>query len=101
MIVQSSKGDELLSRINTDAFFLCPADLEFAVAHNPRYMTSVARNARWEEFGRRFEQRGLHHAAITTQGRLNYFKKNSRLAALVGRILPRPVLQGIKRAIKL
>ncbi|MCR5754966.1 MAG: Coenzyme F420 hydrogenase/dehydrogenase, beta subunit C-terminal domain [Acetatifactor sp.] len=94
-LLQTQRGKELLSYIDTDSFHLELADVSFALSNNLHYFRPVQRPSDWEEFGKDLEQRGLFYAARRSQGNVKYFLRKAGIIAWAHRILPQTLRDAI------
>ena len=97
-LVRTEKGQELISRIDTEEFALRTEDVDFAVRNNPMYYESRRKPENHGKFCDDLVNVGLHRAVMNQIGLKQYYKKLLKKFAV--KILPAPVLRMAKRILR-
>ena len=74
--VQTKKGMRLIEKIDRDRFRLIETDAEYALKHNPRYISSHPVNNQWEQIDDEIKSRGLFGAYRMFSGK--YYSKRMK-----------------------
>ena len=94
-LVRTEQGEELIRKIDREKFTIEPADVDFAVEHNPMYYKRREIPEDYDKFCEDLKSVGLHRAIINHLGIKRYYKQ--KLKEFVKGILPAPVKAIIKR----
>ena len=94
-LVRTDKGQELISRIDPQEFTVEPADVNFALEHNPMYSESRKKPQDYRKFCDDLKIYGLHKAIVNHFGFADYYLRP--IKAHVKKYIPAPIWQMLKK----
>ena len=97
-LVRTEKGQELISRIDTQEFALRAEEADFAVRNNPMYYASRTKPENYEKFCDDLVNVGLHRAIVNQIGLKKYCK--TLMKRFVKKVIPAPALRMAKRILR-
>lgn len=98
LLVRTEKGGELLRKIDAGEFALSPADVRFAVKHNPMYFMTREKPGGYEKFCANLNTKGLHCAVVNHIGMTKYYAR--RVKRVVRKFIPRSVKRLVKALLR-
>ena len=97
-IVRTQRGHDLLSKIDTDEFFLKATDVKFAVNHNTQYFNSRNKPQDHEKFFQDLQNVGLHRAITNHYGKIKYLL--FPVKGCIAKFLPSSLKRALKKLLR-